>query len=219
DWQPIIATFYHPFHENLVKKEEELSREDTLQIREVGTDPKSGKPIFARIGRFGPFVQLGDKEDEEKPKFASLGKGQSVQTVTMNEALHLLSLPKILGQTEAGEDMTVAIGKFGPYIQIGKVYVSLKDDDPYTVTLERAKEVVAADKEKKAKALIKAFDAEERIEIREGRYGPYIKAGKINAKIPKDTDPTTLTLEQCQELIEEAKKKPKRKWAKKKKSE
>ncbi|OIO18872.1 MAG: type I DNA topoisomerase [Candidatus Magasanikbacteria bacterium CG_4_9_14_0_2_um_filter_41_10] len=219
DWKPIIATFYHPFHDNLVKKEEELSREDTLQIREVGIDPTSGKPVFARIGRFGPFVQLGDKEDEEKPTFASLGKGQSVQTVTMEEAMHLLSLPKVIGQTTDGKDMTVAIGRFGPYVQIDKEYFSIKEDDPYTITFERAKEIVKAEQEKKAKALIKTFDAEETIEIREGRYGPYIKAGKINAKIPKDTDPTTLTLEQCQELIEEAKKKPKRKWAKKKKSE
>jgi len=223
DWQPIISTFYHPFHENLVKKEEELSREDTLQVREVGTDPESGKPVFARIGRYGPFVQLGDKEDEEKPKFASLGKGQSVQTVTLEEALHLLSLPKVIGQTEDGKDMTVAIGRFGPYVQIGKEYFSIKEDDPYTITLERAKEIVKAEQEKKAKALIKRFEPTTEdadiIEIREGRYGPYIKAGKVNAKIPKDTDPTTLTLEQCQELIEEAKKKPKRKWNRKKKSE
>ena len=222
DWKPIIATFYHPFHDNLVKKEDELSREDTLQIREVRIDEKSGKPVFARIGRFGPFVQLGDKEDEEKPTFASLGKGQSVQTVTMEEAMYLLSLPKVVGQTEAGEDMTVAIGRFGPYVQIGKEYFSIKEDDPYTITLERAKEIVKAEKEKKTKALIKRFEPKEDedvIEIREGRYGPYIKAGKVNAKIPKDTDPTTLTLEQCQELIEEAKKKPKRKWKKKKKSE
>ena len=220
DWQPIIATFYHPFHENLLKKEEELSRGDTLQVREIGIDPKSNKPIFARIGRFGPFVQLGDKEDEEKPKFASLGPGQSIQTVTLEEALYLLSLPKVLGQTTEGKDMTVAIGKFGPYIQIEKEYFSIREDNPYTITLDRAKEIVKAEQEKKAKALIKTFDTEEKIEIREGRYGPYIKAGKINAKIPKGTDPTTLTLEQCQVLIAESKTKPKRKWGpKKEKSE
>jgi DNA topoisomerase I len=213
DWKPIISTFYHPFHDNLVKKEEELSREDVLQVREVGIDPSSKKPIFARIGRYGPFVQLGDKEDEEKPIFASLGVGQSIDTVTLEEALHLLSLPKIIGQTEEGEDMKVAIGRFGPYVQIGKVYYSIKEDDPYTITFERAKEIVKDEKEKKAKALIASFE-NGAIEIREGRYGPYIKAveEKINAKIPKDTDPKDLALEMCKELIEEAKKKPKRKW-------
>lgn len=215
DWQPIISTFYHPFHDNLMKKEEELSREDVLQVREVGIDPKTKKPIFARIGRYGPFVQLGDKEDEEKPTFASLGVGQSIQTVTLEEALHLLSLPKIIGQTEDGDDMKVAIGRFGPYIQIGKKYYSIKEDDPYTITLERAKEIVKEQKEKEAKALIASFEDEgQTIEIREGRYGPYIKAvdEKVNAKIPKDTNPKDLTLEQCKMLIEEAKKKPKRKW-------
>jgi DNA topoisomerase-1 len=215
DWQPIISTFYHPFHENLLKKEVELTREDALKIREVGIDPASGKPIFARIGRFGPFVQLGDKEDEEKPLFASLGKGQSTETVTLEEALHLLSLPKILGQTEAGEDMTVAIGRFGPYVQIGKKYYSIKEDDPYTITHDRALEIIREQQEKEAKALITTFiDDGKTIEVREGRYGAYIKAvdEKINAKIPKDTDPSDLTLEICKALIEEAKTKPKRKW-------
>ena len=215
DWQPIISTFYHPFHDNLVKKEEELSREDVLQIREVGIDPKSKKPIFARIGRYGPFVQLGDKEDEEKPIFASLGVGQSITTVTLEEALHLLSLPKVVGQTEDGQDMIVAIGRFGPYVQIEKKYYSIKEDNPYTVTFERAKEIVAEQLEKESKALIATFhDSGRTIEVREGRYGPYIKAvdEKVNAKIPKDTNPNELTLDICKELIEEAKKKPKRKW-------
>ncbi len=215
DWKPIISTFYHPFHANLVKKEEELSREDVLQIREVGIDPKSKKPIFARIGRYGPFVQLGDKEDEEKPTFASLGVGQSVTTVTLEEALHLLSLPKVIGQTEDGDDMKIAIGRFGPYVQIGSKYFSIKEDDPYLITHERALEIVKEQLEKEAKALITTFvDDGKTIEIREGRYGPYIKAvdDKVNAKIPKDTDPKDLTLEICKELIEETKKKPKRKW-------
>ena len=222
DWKPIISTFYHPFHDNLVKKEEELSREDVLQVREVGIDPETKKPIFARIGRYGPFVQLGDKEDEEKPKFASLGVGQSIQTVTLEEALHLLSLPKVIGQTADGDNMKVAIGRFGPYIQIKSKYFSIKEDDPYTITHERALEIVKEQLEKEAKALIATFDDEGKtIEVREGRYGPYIKAvdEKVNAKIPKDTDPKDLTLEICKELIEEAKKKPKRKWKRKTKKD
>lgn len=213
EWQPIISIFYRSFHENLLKKEDELTREDALKIREIGIDPKTNKPIFARIGRFGPFVQLGDKNDEKKPTFASLGTGQSVETVTLEEAIHLLSLPKMIGQTDEGEDITIAIGRFGAYIQIEKQYYSIKEDDPYTITLERAKKIVKEEEEKKAKALIKSFE-DDGIEIREGRYGAYIKCAKekLNAKITKDIDPYSLTLEQCKELIEDARKKPKRKW-------
>ncbi len=204
DWKPIISTFYHPFHENLEKKTEELSKEDTVSMHELGKDPETGKPIYARIGRYGPYVQLGSKDDEEKPKFAQLGPGQSVQTVTLEEALVLLSLPKTLGKDEDGNDLIVGIGRFGPYIKIKSKYISIKDKDPYTITLEEA---LAAKKEhdkKEAEKIIKTFD-DSPIQVLNGRYGPYITntEEKVNARIPKDTEPDSLTLEQCQKLLEE----------------
>lgn len=153
DWKPIISTFYHPFHENLVKKTEELTREDVAQMRELGEDPKTGKPVYARIGQYGPFVQLGSKDDEEKPRFAALQAGQALQTITLDEALVLLSLPRTLGQDEAGEDIKANLGRFGPYVQVGKNYYSMKDTEftPYTITLEQAQEVIKLGKEAKAK--------------------------------------------------------------------
>jgi DNA topoisomerase-1 len=157
DWQPIIATFYHPFHDLIEKKNDELSKQDTLKMRELGTDPKTGKPIYARIGRFGAFVQLGSKEDEEKPRFASLQKGQSVETITFEQALVLLTLPRTLGQDEDGFDIKANIGRFGPYVQVEKKYYSIKDQDPYTITLEQALEIIREGKEKQANKEVKIF--------------------------------------------------------------
>lgn len=203
DWQPIIATFYRPFHETIEKKQVEITKEDATNTRDIGTDPKTGKPISARVGRFGPYVQLGSKDDEEKPTFASLPKGKSVADITLEEALKLLSLPRVLGQTKDGKNVIANIGRFGPYVQIDKMYVSIKDDDPYTITLAEALILLQEKQEAAAKALVKEF-SEEGITVKIGRYGPYVTDGKKNAKVPKDTDPTTLDLAACKDLLAHA---------------
>ncbi len=209
-WQKILNDFYPSFHANITEKEESLKKEDILSMRKLGDDPKTGKPVFARIGRYGPFVQLGSKDDEEKPKFASLQKDQTVDGISLKEALELLTLPRILGKDDEEQEIKANIGRFGPYLQIGKKYISLKEDDPYTITADRAQEIVKEYKETEKKNLIRTF-ADSDIIVKIGRYGPFITDGKTNAKIPKDTKPESLSLKQCQELIEESAKKPKRK--------
>jgi DNA topoisomerase-1 len=217
-WQPIIATFYHPFHETIVQKGTDLSKESVVSARELGIDPKSQKPISVRIGRFGPFVQKGTKDDEIKPIFASIPKQFSADTITLEQALSLLQLPKVVGQDEEGNDMTVAIGRFGPYVKVGSKFYSLKTDDPYTITFERAKEVIAEAKDKESKILIKTFPGSD-VVVKDGRYGPYITNGKANAKIPKGTEPTDLDLATCEQLLASAPPKRKGAFRRKKKSD
>ncbi|MES1927099.1 DNA topoisomerase I [Salinisphaera sp. T31B1] len=207
-WQPLLREFWDRFSEQIESKQD-LSREEVAQARELGTDPKSGKPVIVRIGRYGPFVQIGTKDDEEKPKFAGLRKGQDMDKITLDEALYLFNLPRDLGETPEGEPMVANIGRFGPYVRYGKKFASLKEDDPYTITPERAKEVVAAKKEADAKKLIKHFEAEG-IKVQHGPFGPYITDGKKNASVPKDVEPESLTLEQCQDIIAKAPEKKKR---------
>jgi len=207
-WQPLLREFWDRFSEQIESKQD-LSREEVAQARELGTDPKSGKPVIVRIGRFGPFVQIGTKDDEEKPKFAGLRKGQDMDKITLDDALYLFNLPRDIGETPEGEPMVVNVGRFGPYVRYGKKFASLKEDDPYTVTKERALEVVAEKKEADAKKLIKHFEAEN-IKIQHGPFGVYITDGKKNASVPKDQEPADLTLEQCQEIIAKAPEKKKR---------
>ncbi len=214
-WQPIIHAFYTPFHETIVEKTEDLKKTDIINARILGTDPKTNKEISVRVGRFGPFVQLGTKDDEEKPRFASIPKTIPMTSITLEQALQLLSLPRTLGKTDDGFDIIVDKGRFGPYIKIDTTYYNLKEKNPYTLTLDEANNVIKAIKEQKAKELIKTFDGTE-VKIKSGRYGIYVTDGEHNATVPKDTEPTTLTLEDCLTLIEEAKKKPKRGWGKKK---
>jgi DNA topoisomerase I len=214
DWKPIISVFYHPFHDNLVEKTESLDKEDTVGMRELGEDPKTKKPIYARVGRYGAFVQKGSKDDEEKPKFASLRKGQSVETITLEEAFELFKLPRTLGQDEDKVDILANVGRFGPYVQVEKKYYSLKEHDPYTITLEEALEIIKAGKEKEANKIIQEFKDSD-IQVLNGRYGPYITDGKKNAKIPKDKEPKDLTFEECKELIDNAPEKKKRYYKKK----
>jgi len=202
-WQKEIKEFYLPFSKLVESKEGSVSREEASQARVLGKDPKSGKPISVRIGRFGPVVQMGDKEDEEKPKFASLPEDKSIHDVQLEDILHLFDLPRTLGETEAGEPIEVNIGRFGPYVKIGKNYTSIKEDDPYSITLERALVLVKEGEEAKKKALIMEFP-KEKISVRIGPYGPYIKADKKNVKIPKDKDPQKLTLPEIQEIIANA---------------
>ena len=203
-WIPLMEEFWSPFQQLCKEKEESVSRADVAQARELGIDPQSGKPVSVRIGRFGPFAQIGDKDDEDKPKFASLRKDQRINTITLDEALELFTLPRNLGRTEDDELIRANIGRFGPYIQYGKKFVSLKEDDPYTVELPRALEIIEAHKAAEAAKFIKAFEAEG-IQVLNGRWGPYVTDGEKNARIPKDReDPENLTLEECQELLAKA---------------
>ncbi|WP_419774435.1 type I DNA topoisomerase [Halarcobacter sp.] len=211
-WQQVMNEFYGGFKKTIDEKEESVNKEDYLQIREIGTDPESGKPISARVGRYGPFVQIGTKDDEEKPKFVAIPDHLNMDTITLEEALFLFTLPRVVGQTEEGEDIKANIGRFGPYLQVKSTYYSLKEDDPYTIEEARAKEVIKEISEAKAKALIKDFP-EEKVQVLIGRYGPYIKKGRKNFKIPKGVEAEDLTLEQVLEIIE---KDPKSKTAAKK---
>ena len=201
DWTEPLKKFWKPFITQVEHIEKNVSREEVAQARELGKHPESGKPITVRMGRYGPFVQIGTKDDEEKPKFAGLRPGQKMDLIKLPEALELFKLPVSLGTTAEGEPVQSNIGRFGPYIKYGAKYVSLKPpDDPYTVTLERALEVIRLKKEADANRIIQDFGVDN-IQVLNGRYGPYITDGKRNARIPKDTDPKSVTLELCRELL------------------
>jgi len=209
DWRAMLKRFYAPFKETVDTTMEHAERASGERI--LGVHPESGAQILCRIGRYGPMAQIGGPDDEEK-QYASLLPGQSIETLTLEEALDLFKLPRTLGEME-GKKVTAAIGRFGPYVRYDGKFVSLKaddGDDPYTITLERAVELIKAKIEADAKALIKVFEEDETVRVLNGRYGPYIKAGKLNAKIPKEEKPEELTWERVQELIEEAKNRPKR---------
>ena len=210
-WEQVMEDFYGDFKKTIINKEETVNKEDYLQIREIGTDPVSGKPMSARVGRFGPFVQIGTKDDEEKPKFVAIPDHLNMDTITMDEALFLFTLPRVVGQTNDGEDIKANIGRFGPYLQVKTKYYSLKEDDPYKIELPRALELIKQIDEEKAKNTIKVFE-KEKIQVLIGRYGPYIKQGRKNFKIPKGKEAEELTLEECLEIIEND---PKNKGAKK----
>lgn len=197
----MLHAFYTPFHE-LIEQSGGIDRSKVGANREVGIDPKSGKPITARFGRFGPMLQLGATEDSEKPRFAPLPKGAKIETVTLEQALEMFKLPRLVGQTEDGQDIKANIGRFGPYIQIGKLFVSIKPEDPQTITLDKALELYAAKLQADAEKNIADFG--DGIKVLNGRFGPYITDGKKNAKIPKDTDPKSITHEQAKELIKAA---------------
>lgn len=203
NWTPVLDEFWQPFSKLVDEKMDNVQRSDVLQARELGLDPKTGKPISVRMGKFGPFVQIGSREDEDKPIFASLRAGMKMDSVTLEEALELFKLPRALGETAEGQTISASIGRFGPYLRYGSNFVSLKkEDDPYTVTLERA---LALIEEKKASDLAKIIkDFGDGIQILKGRWGPFLASGKIKAKIPKDKTPETLSLEEAQALIAEA---------------
>ena len=207
DWLPLMEKFWSTFKALVDDKMETVSRDEAIQSRQLGICEKSGKPISVRMGRYGPFVQIGTREDEDKPKFAGLQPGQKMDKVTLEEALKLFKLPRALGLSPEGEEISANVGRFGPYIKYDAKYVSLKvkeGDDPFTVTLERALELVVEKKEFDATREIKLFEGTD-VKILRGRYGPYITDGIKNARIPKDIeDPETLTLETCRELIEKA---------------
>lgn len=198
----MLEKFYTPFHA-LIEQSGNIDRRTVGANREVGIDPKSGKPIIARFGRFGPMLQLGSSDDKaDKPQFAPLPKGAKIETVTLEQALHAFELPRLVGQTEDGQDIKANVGRFGPYIQISKLYVSLKDIDPREVTQEQARELYAAKLKAEAEKNIADFGGG--IKVLNGRFGPYVTDGSKNAKIPKDTDPKTITRDQAVELLANA---------------
>lgn len=201
-WQAMLTKFYGPFHKT-VEDSADVSRAEATQSRPLGTDPKSGKIISARYGRFGPMVQIGEVTDEEKPKFASIPPGTKVETVTLEQALTMFTLPRNLGKDTQGNDILANHGRFGPYVKIGSSYVSIKGHDPLTIDLATAQELITEDAAKKAARFIKNFE-EQGIQVLNGRFGPYITDGTKNAKIPKDIEPADLTLEQCQEFLAKA---------------
>ena len=210
-WQDVLRNFYGDFKKTIIEKEETVEKSDYLQIREMGTDPESGKPMSARVGRFGPFMQIGTKDDEEKPRFVAIPKDLNMDTITKEEALFLFTLPRVVGLDSVGDEIKANIGRFGPYLQIKTRYYSLKTDDPYKIELPRALELIKELDEAKAKATIKVFE-KEKIQVLIGRYGAYIKQGRKNFKIPKGKVAEDLSLEECEEIIAND---PKSKGAKK----
>jgi DNA topoisomerase I len=199
-WTVPLAKFWKPFIHQVEKIDKTVTREQVAMARELGTDPETGRPVSVRMGRYGPFVQSGTKDDEEKPRFAGLKPGQKMDAITLADAMELFKLPRTLGVTALGETVITNTGRFGPYVKYGSKYVSLKEDDPYTVTLERALEVIRLKQEADAARLILDFP-DDGIQVLNGRYGPYITDKKKNAKVPKERDPKSLTLEECKALI------------------
>ena len=209
DWIPLLEKFWKPFKAQVDDKSETVDRSEATGARELGIDPKSGKPVQVRLGRYGPFAQIGTKDDEDKPTFASLRTGQSMHTITLVDALELFKLPRTLGTGEDGEAITVGVGRFGPFVKHGAVYASLKpEDDPYTIELERALQLMREKAEAIANRVIKDFGSG--IQVLNGRYGPYISDGEKNARIPKDKEPRELTEAECVELLAAAPVRPKR---------
>jgi len=197
----MLDKFYQPFHK-LVEQSGSIDRSKVAQSTPIGTDPKSGKMIYARFGRFGPMLQLGDTESEEKPTFAPMPKGARIETVTLEEALKAFQLPRVVGETADGVVIKANIGRFGPYIQVDKLFVSIKPIDPHDITLEQALELYA--EKIKTEAAKNISDFGDGIKVLNGRYGPYITDGKKNAKIPKDQKPEEITHEQAKQMITDA---------------
>ena len=193
----MLHNFYEPFHAR-IEQSGAIDRSKVGDSRDIGTDPKTGKPIIARFGRFGPMLQLGSTDSDEKPHFAPLPRGTKISTVTLEQALKAFELPRLVGTTEDGKDINANIGRFGPYIKVGKLYVSLKEDDPREITEAKARELYAAKLQAEAEKHIADFGD---VKVLNGRFGPYITDGKKNAKIPKDIDPKTITAEQAREMI------------------
>jgi len=208
-WAGVIRNFYEPFHEQ-IELAKDISRDETHGKRDLGEDPASGKPVSVRFGRYGAYAQIGTQDDEEKPTFASLRTGQDIENISLAEALELFKMPRTVGETVNGEVIKANYGRFGPYIQYGKKYVSLKEVSPEEVSLETALELIAAKEKLDAERIIKVFEDSE-IQVLNGRFGPYIWNGKKRGKGQKnvtvqkvfgDKDPVDLTLEECKKAIE-----------------
>jgi DNA topoisomerase-1 len=200
EWHRELGRFWKPFRERVDHIGKTVTREEVAESREVGKDPVSGKPISVRMGQYGPFVQQGTRDDPEKPRFASLLPGQHMDDVTLADALKLLSLPRDLGHMPDGAPVSVGRGQFGPYVKYGAKYASIKEDDPFTLELPRAIEIVEAKIQADRERTIQDFP-DAGIQVLKGRYGPYVTDKKKNAKVPKDRDPASLSLEECRALL------------------
>lgn len=202
NWVPLMEKFWGPFKELVDDKKESLDKADAGSVRVLGNDPDSGRPVSARIGRFGPLVQIGTVEDEEKPRFASLRPGQSIYSISLPEALKLFEMPRQLGADSNGEAISVGIGRFGPFAKRGSTYASLKkEDDPYTIELARAIFLIEEKEEIARNRIIKEWAGHD-VQVLNGRFGPYLSDGKLNGKIPKDREPASLSLEEALQLLE-----------------
>ncbi|MDH4259292.1 MAG: DNA topoisomerase, partial [Gammaproteobacteria bacterium] len=199
-WRPELERFWRPFSKLVEHIGKTVTREEVAESREVGRHPESGKPIAVRMGAYGPFVQHGTRDDADKPKFASLMPGQHMDDVRLEDALKLLSLPRALGHGPDGTPISVGRGQYGPYVKYGTKFASIKEDDPFEITLERALEIVAAKIQADRERTILDFP-DAGIQVLKGRYGPYITDRKRNARIPKDRDPASMTLEECVALL------------------
>ena len=214
EWIPLMEKFWGPFKELVDDKTESVDRTDAGSARVLGIDPTSGKEISARIGRFGPMVQIGTVDDEEKPKFASLQPGQSIYSISLEQALKLFDMPRKLGESN-GEEVSVGVGRFGPFAKRGTVYASLKkEDDPYTIDFDRAVFLIEEKEEIARNRIIQQWDGSD-IQVLNGRFGPYISDGAMNGKIPKDRDPKTLTFDEATQMLAETGKPVRKGWGRK----
>ena len=200
EWVPLLKDFWKPFRDLIEHTETSVTREQASQARSLGDDPKTGRPMTVRMGRYGTFVQIGTKDDDEKPLFAGLRPGQKMDTITREEALDLFKLPRELGETPEGEPVSANIGRFGPYVRYGDKFVSIRGEDPYTIDLPKALELIEEKKILDANRIIQEFP-DAGIQVLNGRYGPYVTDGNKNAKIPKDREPAKLTLDECEAMI------------------
>jgi DNA topoisomerase-1 len=200
DWIPLLDEFWREFIAQVEHTANSVTREQASQARVLGTDPASGRPVSVRMGRYGAFVQIGTKDDEEKPRFAGLLPGQKMDDITFEQAMDLFKLPRPLGHTKDGEEIVASIGRFGPYVRYGDKFVSIRGEDPFTITLPRALELIEEKKIADANRIIWNFE-DAGIRVLNGRYGPYVTDGTKNAKVPKNEDPASLTLSQCQSLL------------------
>ena len=213
-WNAMIKDFYKGFHKQIVSTTETSGKFSGEKM--LGIDPASGKKVYVKVGRFGPVAQIGDTESEEKPRFAGLKKDMSIESVTLEEVLKLFDFPRILGEYE-GKEITVAVGRFGPYVKHDNKFYSLaKTDDPAMVDCDRAIEIINEKRQKDLDNIILTFDQDPDLRVLNGRFGPYISYKKGNYKIPKGTEPSTLTYEQCMAIVEDPKNAPKKKTVKKK---
>jgi len=213
DWSEMIARFYKPFHEKVEETLEKSGKNTGERI--LGQDPKTGRQVSVKIGPYGPMVQLGTRDEEQKPRFASLQKGQHIETITLEEALKLFQLPRNLGEYE-GHEMVVSTGRYGPYVKHRGKYYSLKSqDDPFKITKDRATELIEEKRERDRKRTIQSFSEDKDLIILKGRFGPYINYSDGNYRIPKDKDAQQLTLEECYEIIRNKKERDKKKGASK----
>lgn len=214
DRNDMLRAFYDPFHAK-IENSGGIKRSEVAQAREIGIDPKTKKPIFARFGRYGPMLQLGSQDDTEKPTFAPMPRGAKIENVTLEQAIEMFKLPRIVGETADGKTIKANVGRFGPYIQVDKLFVSIKPLDPHDITLAEARDLYLAKLKAEAEKNVAEFPGG--IKVLRGRFGPYVTDGTKNAKVPKDTDPTTITESDAKKLLASAPAAGKKRFPKRKK--